>query len=243
LFKACSLSQTPSTGSGDRALHISTIFQVLIKGLGPIWPQRESIAGVALGDVWPCTALAQKDLAIHPGTAGDISSTVDVRLSPETRLDTDVEQKKAEIMVPFHKLTQWLAYSLIVPLQTYLELTIEGLEDMTGLPEYRNGGLFVDFSVLKLRQETVASAYPRGEGASTPRFLASHPAIVEWRAMTVILLDRIAVQLRKRFSAPLLTLPQVLESATWKGGREIARSRRRESGGPPIEIESDGTVF
>jgi len=50
------------------------------------------------------------------------------------------------------------------------------------------GGLFVDFSVLRLRQETVASAYPRGEGVGTPRFLASHPAIVEWRAMTVILL-------------------------------------------------------
>lgn len=190
-------------------MHISAIFQVLIKGLGPIWPQRESIAGVALGDVWPCIALAQKDLAIHPGTAEDISSTVGVRFSPETRLDTDIEQKRAEIMVPFHKLTQWLAYSLIVPLQTYLELTIEGLEDMTGLPEYRNGtfskqffevysavltsflwtgGLFVDFSVLKLRQETVASAYLRGEGVSTPRFLPSHPAIVEWRAMTVILL-------------------------------------------------------
>ena len=62
-----------------------------------------------------------------------------MRASPETRTDPDIEQKKAEIMVPFHKLTQWLAYSLIVPLQTYLEMTIEGLEDMTGLPEYRNG--------------------------------------------------------------------------------------------------------
>jgi hypothetical protein len=55
--------------------------------------------------------------------------------------------------------------------------------------------------------------------------------------------DRIAAQLRKRLDAPLLTLPQVLESATWKGGREIARIKRPESGGPPIEIESDGTVF
>lgn len=55
--------------------------------------------------------------------------------------------------------------------------------------------------------------------------------------------DRIADQLRKRLDAPLLTLPQVLESATWKGGREIAWTKRPESGGPPIEIESDGTVF
>jgi hypothetical protein len=40
-----------------------------------------------------------------------------------------------------------------------------------------------------------------------------------------------------------LTLAQVLEAATWKGGREIAKMKRPETGGPPIEIESDGTVF
>ena len=131
-----------------------------MRGLGP-----ESIADVSLGDVWPCAVLAQRDLAIHPDSTGDVSSSVD----PEAHVD--IEQKKAEIMVPFHKLTQWLAYSLIVPLQSYLELTVEGLEDMTGLPEYRNGmfsdqalevdvvpnartgGLFVDFSVLSLRRE------------------------------------------------------------------------------------------
>jgi len=40
------------------------------------------------------------------------------------------------------------------------------------------------------------------------------------------------------------SLPQVLESATWKGGRIIANKLRGDSGGgPPIEIESDGTVF
>ena len=40
-----------------------------------------------------------------------------------------------------------------------------------------------------------------------------------------------------------LTLAQVLESATWKGGREIAKERRSETSGPPIDIQSDGTVF
>jgi hypothetical protein len=44
-------------------------------------------------------------------------------------------------------------------------------------------------------------------------------------------------------SAAQLTLAQVLESATWKGGREIAKQKRPETGGPPIDIESDGTVF
>lgn len=42
-------------------------------------------------------------------------------------------------LVPFHKLTMWLTYSLIEILQHVLEWKVEGMEDMTGLPEYRNG--------------------------------------------------------------------------------------------------------
>jgi hypothetical protein len=57
--------------------------------------------------------------------------------------------------------------------------------------------------------------------------------------------DRIAEQIRAKLdlSREQLSLAQVLESATWKGGREIAKEKRPESGGPPIEIVSDGTVF
>jgi hypothetical protein len=57
--------------------------------------------------------------------------------------------------------------------------------------------------------------------------------------------DRIAEGIRRKLnmSAEELTLAQVLESATWKGGREIAKQLRPSTGGPPIEIESDGTVF
>lgn len=77
--------------------------------------------------------------------------------------------------VPFHKLTQWLTYSLVEPLQRILGWKIEGMDAMTGLPEYRNGGLFIDLGVLTLRH-------------SLPRIPPSHPAIVEWRALTVVLL-------------------------------------------------------
>lgn len=57
--------------------------------------------------------------------------------------------------------------------------------------------------------------------------------------------DRLAAAIRKKLSltSEQLTLAQVLEGATWKGGREIAKQKRPETGGPPIEIESDGTVF
>ena len=55
-------------------------------------------------------------------------------------------------LVPFHKLSQWLTYSLIEPLERVAGLKIEGAERMTGLAEYRNGGLFIDFGVITLRE-------------------------------------------------------------------------------------------
>lgn len=41
--------------------------------------------------------------------------------------------------MPFHKLTGWTTYSLIEPIEEILGWKFDGLEDMTGLPEYRNG--------------------------------------------------------------------------------------------------------
>lgn len=57
--------------------------------------------------------------------------------------------------------------------------------------------------------------------------------------------DRIADLIRGQLNltADDLSLAQVLEGATWKGGREIAKIKRPQTGGPPIEIDSDGTVF
>ncbi|KAJ7080926.1 hypothetical protein B0H15DRAFT_855541 [Mycena belliarum] len=197
--------------SGEqRRVPISALWHALIVGLQPIWPaSRTSLAGVSLGDVWPCAALA----AASPDASASL--------------------------VPFHKLTGWLTYSLMEPLSHFLGWTFDGIEDMTGLPEYRNGGLFVDLGVLSLKP----GALPVDAAAGVPRVAPDHPAIIEWRALTVILLDRTAAALRLALPAPDLTLAQVLESATWKGGREIAKSRRGEAGGPPIEIISDGTLF
>ena len=125
------------------------------------------------------------------------------------------------------------------------------------------GGLLVDFGVLVLRPNTISSSLYPDIHSGIPKLPTSHPALVEWRAMTVIELlvfrllslifltishlyrDRIAAGIRSSFGVDekQLSLAQVLESATWKGGREIARRKRPETGGPPIEIESDGTVF
>ncbi|KAG8986259.1 hypothetical protein FRB94_004473 [Tulasnella sp. JGI-2019a] len=220
---------------GKTAIHVSSLFGVLIEGLATIWPaSRSSLNGVALGDVWPCGALA--------GNPGPNSKAVpeNVKFSPGMKKTSRSAAAKGDDLVPFHKLTQWITYSLIEPIEKVLGWEVEGMEDMTGLPEYRNGGLLVDLGVLTLRHSAVSSYF--AAGAATPKLPPSHSAIIEWRAMTVIELDRIAEGLRKKLGYPL-KLAQVLESATWKGGREIAKRKRPETGGPPIEIESDGTVF
>ncbi len=136
-------------------------------------------------------------------------------------------------LVPFHKLSQWLTYSLLEPLQT-LGITITDLDQLTGLPEYRNGGLCVDLGLLVVKDPTILQA---------PQAVDSE-AIVEWRALTVICLDRIADYLRQtlNLTADAFPLVKVLQGGTWTAGREIAATLR-PGGTPPIQIRSDGTVF
>ena len=68
--------------------------------------------------------------------------------------------------------------------------------------------------------------------------------IVEWRALTVSLLDELAVGVRKELgkTAEELPLACILEGGTWAAGREIALELRKD-GEPPLKIESDGTIF
>jgi hypothetical protein len=138
--------------------------------------------------------------------------------------------------VPFHKLSQWLCYSLLHPLRVG-EIEVTELERLTGLAEYRNGGLFVDAGVL----------VPKDPRITREEHDVSAPVIVEWRALTVALLDEIAplVRIELGFAeddARALPLCAVLEGGTWAAGRELAQ-RARKDGGPPIRVRSDGTVF
>lgn len=136
-------------------------------------------------------------------------------------------------LAPFHKLSQWLTYSLLEPLME-LGLAITDLDMLTGLAEYRNGGLFLDLEVLTPKHpEVTATAHAPDD-----------PAIVEWRALTLILLDRLAESLRLtlNLSAEELPLVKVLQGGTWAAGRQIA-AEKRPGGPPPIQLASDGTVF
>lgn len=136
-------------------------------------------------------------------------------------------------LIPFHKLSQWLSYSLIEPLE-WAGFTVVDIDGLTGLPEYRNGGLFLDSGVLALKDPSEA-ARPHDVDSAL---------VVEWRALTVALLDRIAEPVRRTLGlkAEDFPLAKVLEGGTWATGRRLAKERRGD-GSPPLTIISDGTVF
>jgi hypothetical protein len=136
-------------------------------------------------------------------------------------------------LVPLHKLSQWLSYSLIEPLQR-AGLQVTDIDGLTGLAEYRNGGLFVDHEVLALRDAADAE---RAHAVDSR-------LVVEWRALTVALLDRLAGSVRAKLGRTPESLPlaSILEGGTWAAGRAIAFSRRPD-GSPPLKVISDGTVF
>lgn len=175
-----------------------------------------SVVLEGLGGIWPgrveIAGVNLGDVWSHPAIGGDDSSAG---------------------LVPFHKLSQWLSYSLLEPLQE-LGLEITGLDALTGLPEYRNGGLCIDLGLLQAKHSAVLEQ-PHSAGSEV---------IVEWRALTVILLDHIAFSVRSKLGVTTEELPlvKVLQGGTWSAGRQIA-AQLRAGGVPPIQLESDGTVF
>ncbi len=185
----------------DGKIAAPTILSEVLTHLGPIWPPRLTLGGVALGDCWKHSALRTGD-----ETSG---------------------------LVPLHKLSQWLSYSLIEPLQ-WAGLEVTDIDGLTGLAEYRNGGLFIDTGVLMLRDPAAASR----------EHAVDSELVVEWRALTVALLDRLAEIVRARLNMDRESLPlaKILQGGTWAAGRAIARQLRPD-GSPPLKIISDGTVF
>lgn len=136
-------------------------------------------------------------------------------------------------LAAFHKLSQWMTYSLAEPLiEAGFELV--EIEKLTGLAEYRNGGLLLDRGLISLKDPSLYEKSHKPESE----------LIIEWRGLTVSLLDRIGEEVRKKLnkSAADFPLAKVLEGGTWWAGRKAAKELRSDSS-PPLKIESDGTVF
>ncbi|KKK23856.1 conserved fungal protein [Aspergillus rambellii] len=222
------LSHPSTLASSVPIVSITTLWAVLTDGFASIWPRsRTQIDGLSIGDAWPCS---------------------DLPASPPAQ--------PWENIVPFHKLTQWLCYSIMVPMSRLMKIHVAGSELLTGLPEYRNGGLLIDLGLLTLKEidlERGLAAYRenaqiRGQPSVevVPLFSAADDVVVEWRAVTVGFLDDLLDEVNGQLGllgADQLTLSQMLEAGTWKGGREIAEVSRPNTKEPPIMIRSDGTVI
>lgn len=183
------------------------VLRAVLDAFSSIWLTGSMLQGVPLGDVWP-----------HRWAGGESKS--------------DGGHGTTDDWVPFHKLSQWLSYSLLEPLM-WAGVTVTGLDALTSLPEYRNGGLLLDGGVI----------VPRDPRLLQKRWKVSDEFIIEWRALTVSLIDELAPMVRARLgkTADEMPLACVLEGGTWAAGREIAKELR--DGSPPLAIDSDGTVF
>ena len=113
-------------------------------------------------------------------------------------------------------------------------MKIVNLDVLTGLAEYRNGGLFIDTGVISLRDKTQI------DNVHDPKSLL----IVEWRALTVTLLDQLAEQIRQRMNTNSENMPlvSILQGGTWSAGRRIAQQLRANAA-PPLRLKSRGTIF
>jgi hypothetical protein len=206
-----------TSDSNSKELDYRVFWMTLQKLLIPIWPKdRTQIDGTPTGDAWPLKVLQ--------------------------KLNDGKDIKKS--IQPFHKLTQWLAYSLMVPFVNIMGYSWKNSELGTGLPEYRNGGLFIDLGVLTLKPEALERGQ-RTSGQELPMFKDSGDEIVEWRALTVALLDEVYGIIKKEMGEKdvQLSMAQMLEAGSWKSGRELAAKKRPETKSSPILIDGDGTLF
>jgi len=136
-------------------------------------------------------------------------------------------------LVPFHKIPQWLCYSLCEPIES-LGIKVTHPDSLTALAEYRNGGLFVDMGVISLTD----SAHARVE------YDVGAELVVEWRALTIQLVDELAPLVRKKLGKTAEEMPivKILQGGTWQAGRQIA-AKLRPGGTPPITVRLNGITF
>lgn len=202
----------------DGKLSLRELWKVLTEGLENIWPSSSS--GIAC---------MNHNHVAYSKKRGDVYVYSAVKSIG----------KSGSELVPFHKLSQWLAYSLLEPLEK-LGVVVNDLNLLTGLAEYRNGGLFVDLGVLQLREPSMQEYVDAGREFDTGSEL-----VVEWRALTVVLLDYVWEGVLEKLNKTKEEFPmtRLLQGGTWAAGRKLAQDKRGETRSSPIPLRSFGTVF
>jgi hypothetical protein len=193
------------------------ILDYLISRYGETIPATGVLRAVldGLGPIWPGRLSAQ---GIN---LGDIWK------------HSQLSSKELDSLVAIHKLSQWMTYSLIEPIME-AGVQVTGVENLTGLAEYRNGGLLIDSGLLEMKD-------PKN---LEQKWAPDSDLVIEWRALTVYFLDLIGAEVQKALNKTPADFPlaKVLEGGTWWAGRFIAKGKRA-NGDPPLQIKSDGTVF
>ena len=194
------------------------ILSLLLETLSRIWPAANAVDSIAADGSDNAGGIGSGDPALALGDCWRHSAVRGPGLTNG--------------WMPFHKLSQWLTYSLLEPFE-WAGVKVRHLNALTALPEYRNGGLLIDSGVI----------VPKDPAFLSRTWKVGDEFIVEWRALTVALLDEVAPRVRKVLDRTEEELPLacVLEGGTWAAGRALAQ--RLRDGAPPLLIESDGTVF
>ena len=122
--------------------------------------------------------------------------------------------------MPLHKLSQWLAYSLIEPLER-AGIAVTDVDGLTGLAEYRNGGLFIDTGVLALRDPEPRRVRRIRVDSTARGRMARADGRAARPAGAAVCGSASGAMLRR------LPLAKILQGGTWAAGRAIARRLRR----------------
>jgi hypothetical protein len=119
----------------------------------------------------------------------------------------------------------------MVPMSKLMKIHFAGSDLLTGLPEYRNGGLLIDMGLLTLNEDDAQrgiiafkeNARIKGQPSVevVPLFSTDDDVVVEWRAVTVGFLDELLVAVNSQLGLvgeDQLSLAQMLEAGSWKVG-------------------------
>lgn len=224
------LSHPSTQCSAVPVVALPTLWDALMSGLSPIWPEsRTQINGISIGDAWPCDSMPSDPehpwKSIVPFHKLTQCKLIGQEGSLELRLTCILSKTYANLLLIA---CEGLAYSLLLPMQKLSCVHFVGVELLTGLPEYRNGGLLLDTGLLTLKGEDMkrgleqyhanAARHGRVSMEVVPLFTVDDSVIVEWRAVTVgyldLLLQEVNALLELKGSSRI-SLAQMLEAGTW----------------------------